>query len=278
VAPSLERATEGGPAALEQATHSLPFEAPFLEKSAEFMHLLRPSARALRTLAQPLGHAIAAGAVNLRAATALNTQLASSAQAFQAFAQNPVVSVALENFTETLQFGNPLVAGLAPEQVNCNYLTLAFRNVASLQSENIGVGTLARAGLVLSPNGLNNEGYPSSSPANGPSVEHGFKSTAIIDNNHVHVNPYPNVTGPGQPAGNCEAGNENYLAGKAVIGHAPSVVGTNHEGTSREQGLFGEKYPAATLKDLGLATATTKAKAKTKTTKTKTKKTKVKKK
>ena len=44
VAPSLERAIEGGPPALEQATYSLPYEAPFMEKSAEFMRLLRPSA------------------------------------------------------------------------------------------------------------------------------------------------------------------------------------------------------------------------------------------
>src|SRR5258707_7906338 len=57
VTPSLEAATEGGPAALEQATYSLPFEASFTEKATEFMHLLRPSARALRTVAPPLGHA-----------------------------------------------------------------------------------------------------------------------------------------------------------------------------------------------------------------------------
>ncbi len=92
-----------------------------------------------------------------------------------------------------------MLAGLAPEQANCNYFTLAFRNLASLTSENIGVGTLSRAGLVLSPNGPNNEGFPSSAPANGPSVEHEPGSSAIIDNNHLHANPYPNVTGPGQP-------------------------------------------------------------------------------
>ena len=89
-----------------------------------------------------------------------------------------------------------MLAGLAPEQANCNYFTLAFRNLASLTSENIGLGTLSRASIVLSPNGPNNEGFPSSAPANGPSVEHPFHSTAIIDNNHVHVNPYPNVDRP----------------------------------------------------------------------------------
>jgi virulence factor Mce-like protein len=252
VTPSLEAATEGGPAALEQATHSLPFEAPFIEKATVFMHLLRPSAKILRTVAKPLGHAFAEGAVNLRAATALNTRLAESSQALAAFAQNPVASIGLEDFTQTLLVGNPLFAGIAPAQSVCNYLTLAFRNVASLEAENVGVGTLARSGFVLSPTGPNNEGYPSSAPANGPSTEHAFKSTTIIDNNHSHVNPYPNVAGPGQPQV-CEAGNETYLAGKAVIGNVPaSAVSNNREITGRAQDLFGETYPAATLKALGL--------------------------
>ena len=81
-------------------------------------------------------------AVNLNAATTLNTRLAESSQALQRFAQNPVVTAGLEDFTQTLQFGNPIIAGLAPEQAYCNYLTLAFRNVAALESENIGVGSV----------------------------------------------------------------------------------------------------------------------------------------
>jgi phospholipid/cholesterol/gamma-HCH transport system substrate-binding protein len=262
VARSLERATEGGPASLEQATYSLPYEAPFTEKSTEFMRLLRPSAEALRTVAPPLGHAFAEGAINLRAATALNTRLASSAQALQAFAQNPVVGLGLEDFTQTLQLGNPVVAGLAPEQALCNYITLTFRNVASLQSENIGIGTLARAGIVLAPGGLNNEGYPSFAPANGPSID---KEASVagrpgtpVDDNHVHANPYPNVAGPGQSKV-CEAGNETYEKGKAVTGNLPaSSVSSNRELTSRNQSLFGEKYPAATLQALGLTAAKSK--------------------
>lgn len=265
VAHSLELATEGGPPSLEQAIHSLPFEASFNEKSTEFMHLLRPSARLLVSVAPPLAHAVTVGAVNLRAATVLNAQLASSAQALQAFAENPVVPLALEDFTQTLQIGNPVLAGLAPMQATCNYFTLAFRNLASLTSENIGLGTLTRASLVLSPNGPNNEGFPSSAPANGPSIEHPFHSSAIIDNNHVHANPYPNVSGPGQPPGNCEAGNESYIPGKAVTGNVPGATGTAHEITTRGQNLFGEPYPSTTLTDLGLAPAnkpTTKGKGK----------------
>jgi ABC-type transporter Mla subunit MlaD len=264
VTPSLEAATVGGPAALEQATHSLPYEARLIDDTTEFMRLLRPSASALRTVAKPLGDAFAAGAKNLSAATALNARLAEAAQAFQAFGQNPVVTLGLEDFTQTLQVGNPLLAGVAPEQANCNYFTLAFRNVASLLSENVGIGTVARAAAILTPTGPNNEGFPSAAPANGPSTEPVEKgSSAILDNDHVHANPYPNVTGPGQPAGLCEAGNEEYLAGQAVIGHA-AKSNDNREITSRESSLFGETYPASTLKSLGLGKTQPKAASKAK--------------
>ena len=254
VAPDLEKATVLGPPSLAQAIHSLPFEADFQEKQTESIRLLRPSAKLLVSVAPPLAHAITVGTVNLRSATALNQELANSNHALAEFAQNPIVPVALEDLTETLGLANPLLAGLAPEQATCNYLTLAFRNLASLQSENVGVGTLSRAGIVLNPNGPNNEGLPSSAPANGPSVEHPFESSAIIDNNHLHANPYPNVTGPGQPANNCEAANETYIPGKLVVGNVPGTTGTVHEITTREDNLFGEKYPSTTLKALGIST------------------------
>ncbi|MGP0100853.1 MAG: MlaD family protein [Solirubrobacteraceae bacterium] len=263
VAPSIEAANRGGPASLEQATYSLPHEAPFYENAAEFMHLLRPSASALRTVAPQLGHAFSVGAVNLAAATALNTRLAESAQGLEEFAQNPIVSLAFEDFAQTLEIGNPLLAGIAPEQANCNYWSLAFRNLASLGSEDIGVGTLERAGTLLAPSGVNNEGYPASAIANGPDIERkSTGSSEVVPNNHLHYNPYPNVTGPGQP-NVCEAGNEKYVPGKAVIGHA-SELEKNREFTSREDDLAGEKYPAATLEALGYAKPKPKPKPKAK--------------
>jgi virulence factor Mce-like protein len=255
VAPSLEQAIVGGPPALRQATHSLPFEASFVNKSADFMRLLRPSASLLRTVAGPLGHAFEVGAVNVRAATALNGEIAEASQAFAAFAKNPIVTGGIEDFTHTLGLANPLFAGLAPAQTNCNYVTLTFRNIASVLSESVGVGTLGRAAAVLAPQGPNNEGFPSAVPTNGPSVDHTSTAGGVapkpIDDNHLHVNPYPNVGGPGQPL-ECEAGNEPYAVGQAVIGNVPGNVGTKHETTSREQDLFGETYPSQTLEALGL--------------------------
>jgi virulence factor Mce-like protein len=240
VAPSLEQSIEGGPPALRQATYSLPFEAEFVNKNAEFMRLLRPSARILTTVAAPLGHALSVGAVNVRAATALAPELNEAAQAFAVFAKNPIVIAGIEDLTHTLGLGNPLLAGLAPAQTNCNYVTLAFRNLASVLSQSIGVGTVARAAAVLAPNGPNNEGLPSSSPANGPAIA-----------NHLHVNPYPNVGGPGQPR-QCEAGNEPYKQGQTVTGNVPGNLGSKTETTNRETNIYNEKYSSQTLKDLGL--------------------------
>ena len=266
VARSIELATAGGPPSLEQAIYSLPHQEPFYENATEFMHLLRPSAAILRTLAAPLGHAVTVGAVNLRAATSLNTELRESSEALAEFGENPVVTLAFEDFTQTLEVGNPLLAGFAPVQAKCNYLTLAFRNLASLESENVGIGTLARTGLVLAPAGPNNEGYPASAPANGPSIERQktFNGTLgpIIPNNYVHVNPYPNVNAPGQRQV-CEAGNETFIQGRAVIGTLPAgSVTNNREFTSRKENLFGQPYPAATQKALGL-TSSSSAKAST---------------
>jgi phospholipid/cholesterol/gamma-HCH transport system substrate-binding protein len=264
VAPSLEETIKEGPGALHQATVSLPFEAEFVNKSAEFMRLLRPSASLLRTVAPPLGHAFAAGAVNLRAATALAPEVRESAQALAEFGHNPIATTGIEQLARTLGFANPLLAGIAPAQTKCNYLTLAFRNLASLLTESVGVGTLGRAAAVLAPDGPNNEGVPASAPANGPSVDHGPPGVRVapngtlekipgppVDNNHLHYNPYPYVGAPGQP-NVCEAGNEPFALGKATIGHVPATS-TKHEETERQNNLFGEPYPRATLQALGLA-------------------------
>lgn len=258
VAPALERTIEGGPASLEQATHSLRYEASFVENSAEFMRLLRPAAKALRTAAPAFGRAVEVGVTDFKAATALNTRLASSLQTLRSFAEDPVVSLGLNDLTETLRIGNPVVSGLASEQATCNYLTLTFRNVVSLLSQDIGVGTLARATIVLAPNGPNNEGFPSSGPANGPSIDHAPAPLGkvgevgpLVDDNHVHANPYPNVAGLNQPK-LCEAANEKFEAGKAVIGHVSASDGTVHDETNRAENQYGQTYPASTLQALGI--------------------------
>ncbi len=154
----------------------------------------------------------------------------------------------LEEFTATAQAGNPLLEGIAPAQSTCNYVTLAFRNVANLFAESIGNGTLARVEPLLSPSGPNNEGLPASAPANGGSEDKSGTGQVLPDN-YLHYNPYPYVGGPGQPQV-CEAGNQRYVAGKTAIGNASTTVGTNHDKTKRSESLFGEPYPASEAKNL----------------------------
>lgn len=243
---SLERTIEGGPAALHQAIHSLQYQQPFFDKATEFVRLLRPNAKILAKVAPPLGHAFAVGAINVRAAAALNAQLASSLQALELFSKNPLVLLGLEEITRTAELGTPLFAGLAPAQTNCNYITLAFRNLANLLSESVGNGTLARVVPLLSPSGENNEGLPASAPANGPSKDLNVNTGKIIEDNHLHYNPYPYVGGPGQPQ-ECEAGNIQFVPEKTVIGNTSTTLGTNHEKTKRSESLYGEKYPASQL-------------------------------
>jgi hypothetical protein len=213
------------------------------------------------TVAPPLGHAFKVGAATFAAATELNSKLAESSEALAHFANNPVVTLAFEDFTHTVEVGNPVLAGVAPEQAKCNYWTLGFRNVASLESESIGVGTVARAGFLLAPSGPNNEGFPSAAPANGGSTERAQPgSTQVTDSNRLHVNPYPNVSGAGQ-AQVCEAGRTKFIPGQAVLGNVPaSDVEAGTEFTSRETDLYGETYSATQKKALGLVKETKKKK------------------
>ncbi len=64
----------------------------------------------------------------------------------------------------------PTLDYLAPTQTVCNYLTLWFRNISSLLSVGDHNGTWQRFIIVTTPQGPNNEGGPSSAPANGPTA------------------------------------------------------------------------------------------------------------
>jgi hypothetical protein len=134
------------------------------------------------------------------------------------FSDDPLVPQGINALTGTLNALNPTLQYLAPAQVDCNYVTLFFRNVASLLSEGDRNGTWQRFIIIATPTGPNSETGPSSGPANGPTVE-----------NHLHANNYPNTASPGQDK-ECEAGNEPYLAGKQVIGNVPGNQGTRTDG------------------------------------------------
>ncbi|MDP9227665.1 MAG: hypothetical protein M3M99_01270, partial [Actinomycetota bacterium] len=110
----------------------------------------------------------------------------------------------------------PLLAHVAPAQSVCNYASLLFRNVADHLSFGDGIGTYQRFIVLDPPVGPNNEGSPSSAPASG--------GGSSEPNNFLHSNPYPNTASPGQVR-ECEAGNEDYIAGQRVIGNVPGNQG-----------------------------------------------------
>jgi virulence factor Mce-like protein len=218
--PYLQDSISGGPPALQTAIEELPKQRPFLANSEGFFHDLRPGVKALSGAAGDLADAFTVGTPALRHSVQLNKDLKPTFAALQRFAEDPLVALGVKDLGQTARIANPLFATLAPTQTVCNYWTLLFRNAASLLSEGDNNGTGQRFMIVASPQGPNNEGSPSSGPANGPAKD-----------NFLHSNPYPNTAAPGQTS-ECEAGNEVYAAGKQVIGNDPGNQGKTTQKTT----------------------------------------------
>ena len=197
----------------------------FLE--GNFFVDLRPGIRALRTAAPVLSSALETGIRVLPRTPPLDRRLAALLDELRRFSNDPLVPQGIKGTTQAVNDLNPTLQFLAPTQLKCNYITLWFRNISSLLSEGDRNGTWQRFIIVTTPQGPNNEGGPSSAPANGPTVD-----------NHLHSNPYPNTAAPGQPK-ECEAGNENYLVGRQVIGNVPGNSGTKTAGQPEPQNAEG---------------------------------------
>jgi virulence factor Mce-like protein len=202
--------TRGAPA-LDEAIRSFPIQRPFLANSEGLFRELRPGVRALRTSAPVLADALEIGTPTLYRSVALSNRLKPLLGELQTFSQDPLVPRGIDGLTDVARVLQPTLAYLTPAQTKCNYVTLWFRNVSSLLSDGDRNGTWQRFIIVATPQGPNNEGGPSSAPADGPSVE-----------NHLHSNPYPHTAAPGQP-NECEAANEPYARGQTVIGNTPGT-------------------------------------------------------
>jgi virulence factor Mce-like protein len=218
VAPFIQESISEGPATLETGIDELPEQRPFLANTEGLFRELQPGARALRTAAPDLADALELGTPVLQRSPAFNRRLASLLTELQTFAEDPQVPRGIRRLTETMQTLNPTLQYLAPTQTTCNYIALWFRNIASLLSEGDRNGTWQRFIIVANPQGPNNEGSPSSAPADGPTLE-----------NHLHTNPYPNTAAPGQP-NECEAGNEPYIKGRTVTSNVSGTQQATTEG------------------------------------------------
>ena len=216
--PYLQQAISGAPPSLDAAIRSFPVQRPFLLNSQRLFAELRPGVHALRRAAPVLADALRVGRGTLTRSIAFNQRLKPTLVALQRFAQDPLVSLGIGDLNHTVTILDPTVAFLTPAQTVCNYMTLWFRNVASLLSEGGSTGTWQRFIIIATPQGPNNEGGPASAPASGPTPD-----------NYLHTDPYPYTASPGQPHV-CEAANEPYPVGKTVTGHTPAAT-TQHDVT-----------------------------------------------
>ena len=209
--PYIQETIEEGPATLDAAVDSFRSQRPFLRNTEGLMAELRPGVSSLRRAAPDLSEALVVGTPTLRRSVLLSERLEPLLESLREFAEDPIVPRGVARLNEAIDELGPILRFAAPAQTTCNYLSLFFRNVSSLLSEGDATGTWQRFIIIATPQGPNNEGGPSSAPADGPNAD-----------NHLHSNPYPNTAAPGQPD-ECEAGNEPYLSGRTVIGNVPGT-------------------------------------------------------
>jgi virulence factor Mce-like protein len=203
---------------------------PFLNDTKALFAELRPGFETLPQSAPVLAQTFELGLHNLpptyTGPTSLNAELTSLARKLASYGQNTTVQQGLDRLTLTASSLRSPLAFLTPAQATCNYITLSFRNFASLLSDNVATGTRLRFNLVAIDDIPGAESVPSQhvfvTPSTNSTDEHG----------PVHVDPYPNTASPGQ-ARECSAGNEPYSPTRATIGNPAGNVGIKTEKTTR---------------------------------------------
>ena len=207
--PFIQDSISEGPATLDASVRSFRVQRPFLANATRLMQDLQPGVRSLRQAAPDLSSALRVGRPVLLRTPPFNRRLERVLVSLRDFAEDDVVPRGVADLTDTAKSLRPTLAFLTPAQTKCNYVANLFQNGSDLLSLPQGSGTTQRFVVIAAPEGKNNEGSPSSAPADGSTQD-----------NHLHVNPYPYTASPGQP-NECEAGNETYVAGRTVIGNTP---------------------------------------------------------
>jgi virulence factor Mce-like protein len=216
--PFVQDTISESPPTEDAGIRQFPLQRPFIRNTTALFRELRPGVDTLPASAPLLADALEIGARTLPKMPPLNRQLADVFEALADFSDDPLVARGISQLTRLMASLRPTLRFITPAQTRCNYATLWFRNISSLLSEGDSNGTWQRFILIATPQGRNNEGGPSSAPANGPEPD-----------NYLHQNPYPNSAAPGQTP-ECEGGNEPYLAGRQVIGNVPGNQGLTTSG------------------------------------------------
>jgi virulence factor Mce-like protein len=231
--PFIQDTISETPPTLDVGTRALPVIRPFLENSAGLFADLQPGIDAFVATSPAIADALEVGAPILRRSVAFNEELGPTAQALRNLNDDNDARAGIERLRETSTVLTPTLRFVTPAQTVCNYAAILSENLASLFGQGEGPGTWQRTEIIIAPQGQNtsdpneasppnNEGSPSSAPASGGGNSLG---------NFLHSNPYPNTAAPGQDQ-ECEAGNEGWLPGQAVIGNVPGNQGTNTRETT----------------------------------------------
>jgi virulence factor Mce-like protein len=230
--PYIQESISEGPETLDVATESLPKVETLLDNASTLFTAFQPGIDALAGAAPDLADLTRQGTPVLKGAPAFNQRIASLSRSLASFSTDPMTKLGVKDLTSTAQILEPTIAYVTPAQTVCNYFAIWFRNVASLFEEGGTNGQVLRFSVITPPgsipnqNAPNGEGYPSSGIANGPS------SAGNDPTNYLHSNPYPFTAAPGQPR-TCEAANEKFLAGRAVVGNVPGQAPTTlHDDTT----------------------------------------------
>jgi virulence factor Mce-like protein len=232
--PYMQDTISEGPPTLRTAIRTLPAIQGLLANSAELFTDFQPGFKAFAAASPDLAEAVRVGTPALEQSPAFNARLTTTFKALETFSNDPLVKLGVKDLTSTVAILNPTVAYLTPAQTTCNYIGLWFHNLASALSEGGTNGQTLRVAVVAAPGGqpvpnqpnidntltaINNEGGPSSAPANGPSGP-GYDLS-----NYLHSNPFPFTASPGQPKF-CEAANEQFTKGRTTIGNVPGQTPT----------------------------------------------------
>jgi virulence factor Mce-like protein len=218
--PYLQETISKQPVTLRTASETLPVIRPFLVNSRKLFVDLQPGAAAAADSADAVESALLAGIPVLLASPELNDQLPPTAASLKRFNDDTQVRQGLTDLVDLSESLGPPLRFIAPAQSVCNYATLLFRNAANSASKGNSLGNWQRGNALNTPSGPNNEGSPSTAPANGGGSD---------VRNFLHVNPYPNTASPGQTR-ECEAGNAPYAVGEQSIGNVPGNQGIVTEG------------------------------------------------
>jgi virulence factor Mce-like protein len=215
--PFIQETIVKSPPTEDVVNAALPKLRPFLHDSARFFTALRPGAKALAETSPVIAASLHAGVPALNSSPVLNAQLQPTAEALVDFQNAPGVFNGLDLLTDTNELLKPALTFITPAQTTCNYVTLTFRFLSNASSVGNANGNWLNFLSPVPPEGPNSESGQAAAPANGGGT--------LPTENHLHFNPFPNTAAPGQKRG-CEAGNEKYVPGKTVIGHAPEVWST----------------------------------------------------